>query len=230
MNIKKNIDFNLIKVLAIFYTIVVSLTFSKWYYFYYFKSNTLSDNPDFSFSRFIFGAFILDWFFVMLFMIVISIIVKILFEKINTKPFIFIHFILSFFLSWFIYFWASMTMYLVGITSFKEALKNVSFYHFMRNIDVNFLTYFSMLGIIYAYYYIKKIKKIEIQKTNLKAQLTETKMKVLTEKLHPHFLFNTLNSISSLIDINKKNAQNTIADLSDLLREILELKEDHLIT
>ena len=55
-------------------------------------------------------------------------------------------------------------------------------------------------------------------------------MKVLTEKLHPHFLFNTLNTIFSLIDINKKKAQNTIVDLSDLLREIIDLKEDNLIT
>jgi len=54
-------------------------------------------------------------------------------------------------------------------------------------------------------------------------------MKVLTEKLHPHFLFNTLNTIYSLIDVNKKRAQNTIVDLSDLLREIIDLKDDNLI-
>jgi hypothetical protein len=87
-----------------------------------------------------------------------------------------------------------------------------------------------MLGIIYLYFYVQKLETIEKQKLNLASQLSEIKMKILTDRLHPHFLFNTLNTISTLIDVNKKKAQNTIVDLSDLLREIIEFKEDNLIS
>jgi len=47
--------------------------------------------------------------------------------------------------------------------------------------------------------------------------------------MNPHFIFNTLNDISSLIDIDKEEAQKNIANLSDLLREIIDSKRDNVI-
>ncbi len=60
-------------------------------------------------------------------------------------------------------------------------------------------------------------------------QLTNAKLNVLKYKLHPHFLFNTLNSISSLIETDTKLAQDTVADFGDLLRDLLDLKDSSLI-
>src|SRR5660397_234377 len=54
--------------------------------------------------------------------------------------------------------------------------------------------------------------------------------RMLTSQLQPHFLFNTLNSISSLIEIDPKSARDTIADLSDFLREILYNSDEKFIT
>ncbi|MGV6828293.1 MAG: sensor histidine kinase [Flavobacteriales bacterium] len=108
-------------------------------------------------------------------------------------------------------------------------MNNVTFRHFMLVIDLNFLVYFAMLGIIYGYYYLQKIKGIEAQKNRLQQQLINSKMNVLKSQLHPHFVFNTLNSISSLIDIDKNKSQNLIADFGDLFRGILEIKNEHLI-
>ena len=95
--------------------------------------------------------------------------------------------------------------------------------------DRHFMFYFLNVFIIYTYYYINKSANIELQKTQLKQQLTNVQVNILKYQLHPHFFFNTLNSISSLIEIDPKLAQNTLADFSDLLRDILFLKDTNLM-
>lgn len=50
---------------------------------------------------------------------------------------------------------------------------------------------------------------------------TEAELKWLKNQLNPHFLFNTLNNISSLVQIDADKAQDSIAQLSDLLRYAL---------
>ena len=51
-----------------------------------------------------------------------------------------------------------------------------------------------------------------------KAKNTEAELAWLKSQINPHFLFNTLNNISSLTQIDSDAAQNAIAQLSDLLR------------
>tara|TARA_R110000772_G_scaffold94575_1_gene192580 strand:- start:3 stop:650 length:648 start_codon:yes stop_codon:yes gene_type:complete len=68
---------------------------------------------------------------------------------------------------------------------------------------------------------VKEVKKAEKKQGKLEAQLVNTRMKMLSSQLQPHFLFNTLNSIAVLTDIDAGKAKDTIADLSDFLREIL---------
>ncbi|MCM4155682.1 histidine kinase [Gramella sp. AN32] len=92
---------------------------------------------------------------------------------------------------------------------------------FIYVLDLNFLIYFAMVFIIYTYYYLKQIKEAEKRHSKLETQLVNTRMKMLSAQLQPHFLFNTLNSIAVLTDIDASKAKDTIADLSDFLREIL---------
>ena len=56
---------------------------------------------------------------------------------------------------------------------------------------------------------------------NKERELTHAKVHALMTQLRPHFLFNTLNSISALIDINKSDAQKVINQFADLLRFVL---------
>jgi LytS/YehU family sensor histidine kinase len=57
----------------------------------------------------------------------------------------------------------------------------------------------------------------------LRTQLAEAQLQVLRAQLHPHFLFNTLNTISGLVRNNEnKAAVDMLAGLSDLLRRALE--------
>jgi len=55
----------------------------------------------------------------------------------------------------------------------------------------------------------------------LRTQLAESRLEALTAQLQPHFLFNTLQGISTLISRDPVAADEMLADLSDLLREVL---------
>jgi len=54
-----------------------------------------------------------------------------------------------------------------------------------------------------------------------RARLTEARLAALTNQINPHFLFNTLNSISTLIRIDPDSARSMIYKLSNILRRLL---------
>jgi two-component sensor histidine kinase len=85
------------------------------------------------------------------------------------------------------------------------------------------LVYGAVIGICYAFDYYRKYREREFQATRLEAQLAQAQLDSLRMQLHPHFLFNTLNGIVSLVRDNKNQAAvNMLVGLSDLLRHTLE--------
>src|SRR5262249_26168487 len=68
-------------------------------------------------------------------------------------------------------------------------------------------------------------KKLEAQQL----RLNEARLAALTSQINPHFLFNTLNSVSSLIRTNPQQARNVIYKLSSILRRLLR-QTDNLTT
>lgn len=54
----------------------------------------------------------------------------------------------------------------------------------------------------------------------------QTELNTLREQLHPHFLFNTLNSVSALIGVKPDKARNMVLQLSDFLRTSIATKEN----
>jgi LytS/YehU family sensor histidine kinase len=70
--------------------------------------------------------------------------------------------------------------------------------------------------------YYQGYRKSELRSAELAAKLAETQLQVLRMQLHPHFLFNTLNSIATLIHRDPDGADRMTARLSDLLRLTLE--------
>ena len=63
-----------------------------------------------------------------------------------------------------------------------------------------------------------RTRQIKQQLKDEKAKNTEAELAWLKNQINPHFLFNTLNNISSLCQIDADSAQDAIAQLSDLLR------------
>ena len=65
----------------------------------------------------------------------------------------------------------------------------------------------------------------ELEAARMKTQLAEARLQALTAQLQPHFLFNTLQAISTLIHSDPAAADRMLASLSDLLREVLRRGE-----
>ena len=63
----------------------------------------------------------------------------------------------------------------------------------------------------------------------LQAQLAQSELQNLRAQLHPHFLFNALNAVTSLIRRDPDAAEQTLGNLSDLLRRSLEVTERQLV-
>ena len=85
------------------------------------------------------------------------------------------------------------------------------------------LVYGAVVGIYYALDYYRKYREREFLTTRLEAQLAQAQLDSLRMQLHPHFLFNTLNSIVGLVRDNRnQTAVSMLVGLSDLLRHTLE--------
>lgn len=168
------------------------------------------------------GAYAIDWILVTIYMTLISINTSHLLKKdVPWKKIIVYHLFFSILISIVIRFVIDIYQMVVGLLTLKEYSVDTFLLGLIHSIDVNYLIYAAMIFVIYAFHYLEEVRRSEIQKNALTTQLLDTKIKMLTTQLQPHFLFNTLNSISSLIDINKEKAQDTLADLSDFLRQIL---------
>jgi signal transduction histidine kinase len=80
----------------------------------------------------------------------------------------------------------------------------------------------------HALLYYQDVKTGEIAQVELKAQLAQAKLQALKMQIHPHFLFNTLHSISSLVLDEPARASDMLARLGDFLRLTLD-HSDHQI-
>ncbi len=77
--------------------------------------------------------------------------------------------------------------------------------------------------------YYHKLREKETAAAQLEVQLANAKIAALRMQLNPHFLFNTMNSISSLMRIDIEAADSLLEQLSSLLRMTLERKDVQLI-
>jgi two-component system LytT family sensor kinase len=90
------------------------------------------------------------------------------------------------------------------------------------NFDWAMMTYWAIVGLSHAVIYYRESRDRELRASQLETRLVEAQLKTLQQQLHPHFLFNTLNSISVLMHRDVAAAERTLMRLSDLLRLTLE--------
>jgi sensor histidine kinase YesM len=82
----------------------------------------------------------------------------------------------------------------------------------------------------HALLYYDDFRTSELQQSSLKAQLAQAQLRALKMQVHPHFLFNTLHSISSLVLEDPPKANSMIARLGDFLRLTLDHADHELVT
>lgn len=89
-------------------------------------------------------------------------------------------------------------------------------------------TYLPIILIAHALLSYHNSQQKELRATQLSGQLAKARLRVLKNQMQPHFLFNTLHSISALMLTNVAAADRMMTSLSDLLRMSLEDKGDQL--
>ena len=89
---------------------------------------------------------------------------------------------------------------------------------YLLNLDFTLMTYTTVLGLSYALHYSRESQARAVKEAQLETSLTKARLRTLEAELHPHFLFNTLHAISSLVHTNPDGADRMISRLSDLLR------------
>ncbi len=99
-------------------------------------------------------------------------------------------------------------------------------------LDTLYWTYSALLvwcGFYFGWHYFLNYQKVALDRVRLDAALHEAELRALRGQLNPHFLFNALNSIRSLIESNPARARDAITLLANLLRGSLYSNEHKLV-
>lgn len=100
----------------------------------------------------------------------------------------------------------------------------------VREYHRNVLVYFGILITGLAVQYYHDLQRQQLAAARLQTRLSEARLQTLRMQLHPHFLFNTLNTISNLTERDPRDARRVIARLGELLRRALESTQEHEVT
>lgn len=88
--------------------------------------------------------------------------------------------------------------------------------------------YWVIVSVVHALTYYRRSQERERNALELEGRLAEAKLQTLQMQLHPHFLFNTLNAIATLVHKDPQAADEMIGNLSELLRATLETAQQEI--
>ncbi|HEY7233348.1 MAG TPA: histidine kinase [Gemmatimonadaceae bacterium] len=95
------------------------------------------------------------------------------------------------------------------------------------NFIIESMIFWAVIAIIHGILFYRRWQEREQVAVELRGRLTEAQLEVLKGQLRPHFLFNTLNSISTLVHSDPVSADRMVVQLADLLRASLETSGKH---
>jgi sensor histidine kinase YesM len=152
---------------------------------------------------------------------------KIFINERFSKRRIFIGFASSFFLSLFVIFLLRLFI--------NTIIENKPFTDFIANENASDYTVasiftFIILLIVHFIYLYKGYQENKVKEQKIIAGTANAKFESLKNQIDPHFLFNSLNVLSSLIEENPENAQRFTTSLSKIYRYVLEQKDKELVS
>jgi len=108
----------------------------------------------------------------------------------------------------------------------EDFLKNESWQGYSFGLWITLL----IVSFFYAVYFYNRYQKNKIKEQKVIAGTASARFDALKNQLDPHFLFNSLNVLTSLIEENPKSAQKFTTSLSKVYRYVLEQKSKALVT
>ena len=98
----------------------------------------------------------------------------------------------------------------------------IMLYRYPMELAQHVLLFWFAVGAIYAFDSYREARDRQVASADLEARLAEAQLQNLQLQLQPHFLFNALNTISSVMYDDVRRADTMLAQLSDLLRRTLQ--------
>jgi two-component system, LytTR family, sensor kinase len=95
-------------------------------------------------------------------------------------------------------------------------IQRIILYHFEWKV----LIYGGVVAMVHAIAFHRELQVRHVRESRLQASLVEARLEALQRQLHPHFLFNTLHAIATLVHRDADAAESMIVRLGDLLRAV----------
>lgn len=95
---------------------------------------------------------------------------------------------------------------------------------------IGVFTYFLLTSFYYIVIYYTGFQERRIKETELKNLVTEAELRSLKFQINPHFIFNSLNSMSALTELNPKKAKQMIIKLAEFLRYTLASNDKQMVS
>ncbi|HEY0304523.1 MAG TPA: histidine kinase [Longimicrobiales bacterium] len=130
---------------------------------------------------------------------------------------------------------------IAGVHALLTLVDNYTFYFISKQLTNDFLTSyrrgFAQTALLYATTalavlaldHARLARKRAVQAAQLESDLTRARLETLRRQIRPHFLFNTLHTISELIDTDPPRAGIMVTRLGDLLRRSLDDQAESMI-
>lgn len=100
------------------------------------------------------------------------------------------------------------------VTSYAYAVRVV----LVNHLDFQVVLYWAVVGAAYMVEFVRRYRERDRAATALEQKLASTQLEALRMQLNPHFLFNALNSVAELMEMDVREAQRTLTRVADLLR------------
>ncbi len=94
----------------------------------------------------------------------------------------------------------------------------------VKNFFIEVFECAAIVGVVHAIEYARSLHEGRVRASQLESHLSHARLEVLRSELQPHFLFNALHAISTLMHRNVEAADEMVTQLADLLRLTLERK------
>jgi two-component sensor histidine kinase len=99
----------------------------------------------------------------------------------------------------------------------------------LLTFTLRLMVFYAFLGAGYAVEYFRRFHERQLREIHLREQLTRAQLGMLKMQLQPHFLFNTLHAVSSLMRSDVAGADRMLSRLADMLRQTLQSSETQFV-
>jgi two-component system LytT family sensor kinase len=130
-----------------------------------------------------------------------------------------------------VFLWIVITMFIVA--QIEPAEINLDLYWeatFPYRVGTGVFIYGLIILTYYLFTSLSNLAEKNARESKLESLLKETELKMLRSQINPHFLFNSLNSITSLTVTDPEKARSMVIKLSDFMRYALSRKDEQPVT